>query len=73
MLYKKVHRQYLREWRIGRKFKYLGEVYEITKEKPFIDIECGNIRIDHWFLILILIDGEKSGQLWCKDNIEWLD
>ena len=37
MLYKKIHRQYLREWRLGRKFKLdNGEVYEVTKE-PFID------------------------------------
>lgn len=36
MLYKKIHRQYLREWRVGRKFKLdNGLVYEITRE-PFI-------------------------------------
>lgn len=37
MLYKKIHRQYLRQWRIGRRFKIdSGLVYEVTRE-PFID------------------------------------
>lgn len=38
MLYKKIHRQFLREFRIGRKFKYSrsGDVCEVTG-KPLIN------------------------------------
>ena len=36
VLYKKVHRQYLREFKKGRKFKYDNKVHEIIKE-PYID------------------------------------
>lgn len=32
MLYKKIHRQYVKEFRKGRKFKYNGFVYEVTGE-----------------------------------------
>ena len=32
MLYKKVHRLYLREWRLGRKFKTSNCKGKITKE-----------------------------------------
>ena len=71
MLYKKVHRQYLRQFRVGRKFKCYGFVYEITKEKPYIDIKGGSIRIDHWYLILIAITGSGSGQLWI--DVEWVE
>lgn len=35
MLYKKVHRQYLRKFRVGRKFEYNNKVHEIIKE-PYI-------------------------------------
>ena len=40
MLYKKIHRQYFREFRIGRRFKYEGNgvVCEVTK-KLYIDNE----------------------------------
>ena len=71
MLYKKTHRQYLREWRVGRKFKVNGKVYEITKEEPFI--EYGSIFVDGW--CLIPIGGEYSGKVWYKFDydLEWLN
>ena len=71
MLYKKIHRQYLRKWRIGRKFKYNRHVYEVTK-KPYIDIERGSIRIDNWHLILIPITGPSKGAL-IYIGIEWVE
>ena len=36
MLYKKVHRQYLRQFRVGRRFMYCGFVYKITKGPFFL-------------------------------------
>lgn len=37
MLYKKIHRQYLRQFRVGRKYRFAGfkKICKITKE-PFI-------------------------------------
>ena len=35
MLYKKIHRQYLREWRVGREFKYYN-IHRVTR-KPHIE------------------------------------
>ena len=76
MLYKKIHRQHLREWRIGRKFRYKSSfgVYEVTG-KPYI---CRRyIRVDEvnnyeektYDLIVALNDG----RLWNTDVIIWLD
>ena len=30
MLYKKIHRQYVKEFWVGRKFKYKCNIYEVT-------------------------------------------
>lgn len=67
MLYKKIHRQYLREFRIGRKYKgkYTGKVYEIAV-KPYITKEY--IQIGGWWLINFY-----SGELYNKDVFEWLE
>ena len=67
MLYKKVHRQYLRQFRIGREFKYefcgFPEVCKVTG-KPYIG---GNyIQIDYKWLIALY-----SGRFWY--NITWLN
>ncbi len=71
MLYKKIYRQYLREFRIGRKFKFYGGVFKIT-EKP--RIEGNYIRVDDWDLISITGGGYR--QMWFKgdrEEITWLD
>ena len=77
MLYKKYHRQYLREWRIGRKFKYnhcSSGIFEVTG-KPYI---CGrNIQIDEvdrfdeyeYDTVIAL----ESGKMSIKNIITWLD
>lgn len=67
MLYKKIHRQYLREWKVGRKFKFDDEnkVREVT-EKPYIRL----FSIGTDFLILISFG---SGRIMCDGNIEWID
>ena len=61
MLYKKVHRQYVRQYRIGRKFKWkfgwLEEVYEVT-QKPYIDISK--------YAIIVYLKGGFSGV-----NMRW--
>ena len=71
MLYKKIHRQYVKEFRVGRKYKLYGDddvVCEIAG-KPYIDIEGSCINTDCWFLISL-----SSGRLFFnKDDFEWLD
>ena len=76
MLYKKVHRQFVREFKVGREFKCKGHVFKVSKE-PYIhkdgnpiSILLGNCNL-RWFLIPIV--GPCKGQRWYKDNIEWLD
>ena len=74
MLYKKIHRQYLREWRIGRKFDIInGNVYEVTKE-PYIGEYYINVLIGNknQRLYLIFKTGKYSGQL-LQNKITWID
>ena len=79
MLYKKAHRQYLREWRIGRRFRFYDDVnnwaYRITSE-PYIK--------DNYIVILrgstyntfntfrALID-LYDGKMYYKDKVVWLN
>ena len=70
MLYKKVHRQYLREFRVGRRFRFYddsSEVHEVTR-KP--EIGLFSIRVSDWDVISMV---QWPGKMWLKDNIEWLD
>ena len=72
MLYKKTHRQYLREWRLDRKFKAgnRDKVYRVSiKLKPYITE--GFIQIGGWRLIYM--KGPRSGRLYDKDAFKWLD
>ena len=75
MLYKKVHRQYLRQFKKGRKFKFYKEVYEAIS-KPFIDYPKICIWCDWCRLYLIMMvdnDVSHSGEIIGKDKITWLD
>ena len=70
MLYKKIHRQYIRKFRKGRKYMFPGDnvVREITK-KPYIEKHGNCINTDCWFLISF-----STGRLlFNKDDFEWLD
>ena len=70
MLYKKIHRQYLREFKKGRKFKFNDgseEVYEIFDE-PLVDEDDELIWVDGMSLISLY-----SGRLLHKDYITWLN
>lgn len=68
MLYKKTHRQYLREFRVGRKLKYIGGgVYRII-EKPHIRIERNYICVGHWDRISLI-----TGQCHYNGTIVWLE
>ena len=69
MLYKKTHRQYLRQWRLGRKFKLHGS-YIIHKviEKPYIRSFEFDICSDGWILIVL-----TTGRIMFGGNIKWLD
>lgn len=67
MLYKKVHRQFIRQFWKGRKFKFNDgdiEVYEIIDE-PVIDRDF--VWVDGMNLISLY-----SGRLLHKDYITWL-
>lgn len=84
MLYKKIHRQYVREFRrrIGRKFKYEwcgGGVYKVTSE-PFIDPSGDGIYVKFddndqfkWPLISMIDNYYSIGVRLGKDYITWLD
>ena len=68
MLYKKIHRRYLKQFRVGRKFKFKGltEEYEITREPR---IGAYYISTDRWLLIEL-----PSGKMTLHDGyITWLD
>lgn len=75
MLYKKIHRQHVRQFRVGRKFRFVDNyndrVYKITG-KPHIPLftkgKRSTIRVDCWDLIFVW-----SGKLWHKDDITWLN
>ena len=67
MLYKKYHRQYVREFKKGRKFKYDGRVYQIHTGIHIV-MRVGSICVDSWCLIYIY-DGRFIG----RDRITLLD
>lgn len=85
MLYKKIHRQYVREFWVGRRFKCkgFGDIYRITS-KPYIESGgrwiCVKVmlvdkdRYDHWSMISIT-DWFRShkGELCNKNEIIWLE
>lgn len=70
MLYKKIHRQFLRQWRLGRRFKLssCGDVHEVVG-KLYIDYNWHSIWLGGWCLINML--EEDSGRFWL--DVEWLD
>lgn len=73
MLYKKVHRQHVREFRVGRKYKFFGRgVHEVTG-KPYIVGSCIRVvldRLSHY--TLIYMTGEYSGKLLQAHKITWI-
>lgn len=89
MLYKKIHRQYLREFRVGRKFWLNGDVKYRIDTKPFIGpVGCiavyllnltrmfeGDDPSYNVYLELIYIADSCSGSgiLQNKDKITWCD
>ena len=85
MLYKKTYRQYLRKWKVGRRFRHeecgnCGNVYRVTR-KPYIDgryitTDCIDERHYEYDFGLIYMTGDSSGQFWYNKNnyndVEWL-
>ena len=69
MLYKKIHRQFVRQFRVGRRYWH-HDIYEITK-KPRIggrDYSRSIVVDGRWLINL------GSGRLlFNKDDFEWLD
>lgn len=68
MLYKKIHRQYVKEFRKGRKFKTKYTVSEVIG-KPYIEEEGYYIGVD--LFNLIFMRGPSKGIL-IYMGIEWL-
>lgn len=73
MLYKKYHRNYLKQFRIGRRFKFHeneGNVFGVTC-KPYIEKDYKgnyiNISITRWYLISLV-----SGKIVLR-HITWLN
>ena len=64
MLYKKIHRQYLRQFRIGRRFKYkfcgCSEVCKVTKklyidDENFVNVSCiGKDNLEYTYSLVCL-------------------
>ena len=80
MLYKKVHRQFLREFKKGREFRVGDDVYKVTRE-PCIDPEyIYSVVSDNAWPLIPLVDAPKSiyyypdkGERIDEDYIEWLN
>ena len=70
MLYKKIHRQYVRQFKEGREYKKCidSNYYKVCKViyKPYIDDIF--IRVDGWRLVHL-----PSGQLCNRNVFKWLD
>ncbi len=71
MLYKKIHRQYVREFRVGREFEYKHEIFVVTGG-PCILSKRIAVAIDSvrslWYIIYL-----PYGRLRYKNDITWLD
>ena len=76
MLYKKIHRQHVRQFQKGKKFKdKFNKIHEVTsKPYPYIDRNtCGAIWVwvgkycYRYRRLLITTDGKL------RDSVEWLD
>lgn len=89
MLYKKIHRQFLREFREGRRFKCenFGDIYRIIS-KPyidsrgwwtcvkimFVDKDQHNHQHSHWSVVSITdCFMSHKGELSNKNDITWLE
>ena len=80
MLYKKIHRQHVREFRVGRRFKWYDgltcrfDVYEVTG-KPHIDLRygCISVKLDitgpYSWILTPIADPQKG----IMDHINWLE
>ena len=80
MLYKKIHRQYLREWRKGRGFRFdnSGEECEIIRgpyiRDNYIWVDFGYVDYDDYDdLDLIRMTGGYPGQIRYHEAITWLE
>ena len=74
MLYKKIHRQHVKQFRKGRKFRFYGfHEVKIIKE-PYIDGDYIKINVAYDRYDNPAIISFYSGKLWHKnDDITWLE
>lgn len=80
MLYKKIHRQYVREFREGREIKNkYDNIYKIGKPR----IDYPSLRFNQYLAIIVRIDdidysliyikGPEKGIIRCKSRLAWVD
>ena len=77
MLYKKIHRQFVKEFKKGREFKVGDHVFKVTG-KPYIKDGCifSVVSGDNDWPLIPLVDAPKypdKGERIDEDYIEWLD
>ena len=74
MLYKKIHRQHLRQFRKGRKFKFKpgNEVYRVSR-KPYIIDEDHTIYVDFGDYDFLGIISMTSRRIRYIGKIIWLE
>lgn len=72
MLYKKIHRQFVRQFWVGRRYWYRGEMYEITK-KPHIGFCDKCINVDGGWPVIYIAGPRCSGKIQYKGAFVWLE
>ena len=74
MLYKKIHRQHLRQFWKGRKFKFKTgkEIYRVSR-KPYIIDEDHTIYVDYGDYDFLGIISMTSRKVRYIDKIIWLE
>jgi len=78
MLYKKIHRQYIREYWIGRRFRFFREVFKVTSKPRIskynisIEVVCSTFPVDRMWE-LVRLAGLLKGTTRVKDKVKWLE
>lgn len=71
MLYKKIHRQFVRQFRVGRRYWH-HDIYEITK-KPRINCRGTCILVDGGWPVIYIAGSRCSGKIQYKGAFGWID
>lgn len=72
MLYKKIHRQFVKQFWVGRRYCIHGDVYEIT-EKPRINCRGTYIDVNGGWPVIYIAGSRCSGKIQYKGTFGWID